>query len=237
MIYRPNLLLNSRASKTSEEKNVYKSSEVDIDGSKYLDLNNETYDSSNELGLLSDLQKEQIKLYGYNITYILRTQKYLDKIYGESIGTVFKYSFKIRAKVEDSGNLFEDNPQLLDYGFINPMTTSIYLPIDVLDKEIGKLSVKNRNTPVPGDLILLDIANLLFEVKNVVWNYSRYNKGQNTLYKLVCTLYNQGDEKFDIEGTDLNKLNDLNKLFDDEVRDNEAFQKEASDWKLDFTEE
>ena len=241
MIYRPNLLLNSRVSKTSEEKKIYKSPEnekkTDIGLSKYYSLNNETYDTSNELGLISDLQKEQIKTYGYNVTYIIRTQNMVDKIYGESIGTTFKHSFVIAAKLEDSGNLFEDNPSLLDYGFVNPVNTTIYIPIDILDKEIQKQNIENRRIPLPGDLIYLNIANMLFEIKNVVWNYTKYNKGQNTLYKFVCTLFNMGDEKFDVENKELNKLNDLNKLFDEDVSDNKVFKSEASDWQLNFNEE
>ena len=235
MVYRSNLLMNSRASKTSDEKHVYISKEIEK-YNKYYTPNSEEY-SSNELNLLKDLQKDLINTTGYVLTYIVRTQNTVDKIYGESIGTTFKHSFKIKGNLEDQGNLFEDNPQLLDYGFVNPMSVNVFLPIDILDKEIQKQSIKDRTVPLPGDLIRIDTANMLFEIKNVVWNYSKWNKGENTLYKLVCTLFNLGDEKFDTTDKELNKLNDFNTLFETETRDNEAFTKEASDWKLDFSGE
>lgn len=47
----------------------------------YFSFNNETYDTSNEVNLVKRLQEEQIRMYGYNVTYILRTKNTLDQLY------------------------------------------------------------------------------------------------------------------------------------------------------------
>ena len=91
-------------SQKEHPKNVYKSPLLSSYTKKglnpYFSFNDENYDTSSEVQLMKDLQYEQIRQHGLNATYIVRTNNTLDDIYGESIGSTFKHSFRLEVLAE-----------------------------------------------------------------------------------------------------------------------------------------
>ena len=126
-------------------KNVYQSSysssHVKRGLNKYFSFNNENYDTSSEVQLVKDLQQEQIRMYGYMVTYIVRTNNTLDEIYGESIGSNFTHSFRIEVMPE-TPEIMVGRDAIMPYGYAMTDTVTLHISFDRLREEIIKLGIK-----------------------------------------------------------------------------------------------
>jgi len=59
-----------------------------------------THSSESERGLLDDLTREAIQIYGFDVWYLPRTLGQEDKILGEDSRSIFNQKFKIEAFIE-----------------------------------------------------------------------------------------------------------------------------------------
>ena len=132
----------------------------------YFSFNNENYDTSNEVNLVKRLQEEQIRMYGYNVTYILRTKNTLDQLYGESVGSNFTHSFQIEAMPE-STDLMLGRDSIMGYGYAMTDTVVLHVAFDRIKDEITRLGVEGRDYPLAGDLIAFDVPGNLMEIRYV----------------------------------------------------------------------
>ena len=207
----------------------------------YFSFNNETYDTSNEVQLVKELQQEHIRTYGCMVTYIVRTNNTLDEIYGESIGSNFKHSFRIEAMPE-TPELMIGRDAIMGYGYSMTDTVTLHISFDRLRDEITRLGIKDRTTPVVGDLIAFDIPGNIMEIRYVEDKVLPYVKGTWTMYSLTCQVFNLGQETFDTGNEDIDFLNEFNKTYEYPHADNEVLHDEAKElvqnepnaWNLDF---
>lgn len=232
---------------TSERKNIYRSKYLDMPKktglNEYFSFNDETYDTSNEVELVKKLQQEQIKMYGYMCTYILRTNNTMDDVYGESIGSTFKHSFRIEMIPEDSTAVAGGSDSLMAFGYSMNDTITLYASMDRVKEEIAKLDVEGRTVPKVGDLIYMDIHGKLFEIRFVEDESPTYAKGTWTTYGFICQAFNLGQETFDTDDKDLDFLNHFEETYEYENMDNEKIHEEAKEsihsepntWDLDFS--
>lgn len=208
----------------------------------YFSFNNETYNTSNEVQLAKDLQQEHVRMYGVNVTYILRTNHTMDELYGESIGSNFSNSFKIEMMPE-SPELMIGRDAIAAFGYAMTDTITFHVPFDRIVEEIRALGVEGRTYPIAGDLIAFDIAGNLMEVRYVEDKTIPFIKGDWTMYALTCQVYNLGQETFTTDDPDIDFLNEFSETYEYENSDNEAVRKEAQGiiqpepnaWNLDFT--
>jgi hypothetical protein len=226
-------------------KNVYKSPLLSSYTKKglnpYFSFNNENYDTSSEVQLIKELQQEQIRMHGYNVTYIVRTNNTLDDIYGESIGSTFKHSFRLEALAETS-DLMLGRDAIMGYGYSMTDTVVLTASLDRVREEIAKLGVRDTNVPVVGDLIAFDIPGNIMEIKYIEDKAPAYLKGTWTVYTFYCQVFNVGQETFDTGDDEVDFLNEFNKTYEYPHADNEILHDEAKEvvksepnaWNLDF---
>ena len=226
-------------------KNVYKSpllsSYTKRGLNPYFSFNNENYDTSNEVQLVKELQQEHIRMYGYMITYIVRTNNTLDEIYGESIGSTFKHSFRIEAMPETT-EIMLGRDAILNYGYSMTDTVTLHISFDRLREEIIKLGIKDRTVPIVGDLIAFDMPGNIMEIRYVEDKVIPYAKGTWTMYSLTCQVFNKGQETFDTGDDEVDFLNHFEETYEYPHSDNEEFVKEIKPdvknepnaWNLDF---
>ncbi len=123
----------------------------------YFSFNNENYGTSNEQAVLKRLQEEQIQMFGYRGTYILKGHNTVDRLFGESIGATYSYSFPIEFFPEE-GDGPENSWSVEMYGFSQLDTIPINIAYDRLNEEIARLGDKDRQFPLPGDLFRYDLT-------------------------------------------------------------------------------
>lgn len=226
-------------------KNVYKSSLLSsytkTGLNPYFSFNNETYDTSSEVQLIKELQQEHIRTHGVMVTYIVRTNNTMDEIYGESIGSTFKHSFRIEA-IAETPELMLGRDAIMGYGYSMTDTVNLHISFDRLREEIYKLNIKDRVTPAVGDLIAFDIPGNIMEIRYVEDKLIPYAKGTWTMYNLTCQVFNKGQETFDTGDVEIDFLNEFEKTYEYPHSDNKEYHDEAQEltktepnaWNLDF---
>jgi hypothetical protein len=231
--------------KKKHPKNVYKSPLLSSYTKKglnpYFSFNDENYDTSSEVQLVKELQQEQIRTHGYNLTYIVRTNNTLDDIYGESIGSTFKHSFRLEALAE-TPDLMLGRDAIMGYGYSMTDTVTITASLDRVREEIAKLGVRETNVPAVGDLIAFDIPGNIMEIKYIEDKAPAYLKGTWTVYTFYCQVFNVGQETFDTGDAEVDFLNEFNRTYEYPHADNEILHDEAKEvtkkepnvWNLDF---
>lgn len=230
-----------------ENKHIYNSKYLNYQGKKglnpYFSFNNETYDTSNEVQLVKELQQEQIRMYGYNVTYILRTNHTIDELYGESIGSNFSNSFRIEVMPE-SPELMIGRDAIAAFGYSMTDTITLHVSFDRIIEEIKALNVEGRTYPIVGDLIAFDIPGNIMEVRYIEDKVVPFVKGDWTLYSLTCQVFNLGQETFTTDNPDIDFLNKFNETYEYNNMDNEEVKQEANNiissepniWNLNFKE-
>ena len=211
------------------------------DLNRYFSFNNENYSTSNEQELVKRLQEEQIQIFGYRGTYILKGHNTVDRLFGESIGATYSYSFPIEFFPED-GDGPENTWSVEMYGFSQLDTIPIHIAYDRLNEEIARLGDKDRQYPLPGDLFRYDLTSQLYEIKWVSGRLHKFAKGCPTMYKLEMQLFNVGQETFDTGNESVDFLNEFNRTYQYPNADNEAVRNESSElaqkepniWNLDL---
>ena len=198
----------------------------------YFSFNNENYDTSNEQKLVKMLQEEQIQIFGFKGTYIVKTSETIDKLYGESIGSNYKYSFPIEFMPENNPEAVNHNYGIEMYGYSQLDTISLNVAFDRINEEIQRLGIKDRKFPMIGDLLLFDLQGKLFEIKYVEEDYIQFAKGCKTVYKLDCQLFNLGQETFDTGNKDIDYLNNFEHTHEYPVVDNDHIRDESKDITL-----
>lgn len=236
-------LKNNKAQKTP--KNIYTSKYLSgtprTGLNPYFSFNNENYDTSGEINLVKQLQQEQIRMYGYNVTYILRTNNTMDELYGESIGSTFKHSFRIEVMPE-TPELMMGRDSIMPYGYAMTDQVVLHVSFDRIIEEIRKLNVEDREYPKAGDLVAWDIPGNIMEVLYVEDKVIPFAKGTWTMYALTCQVFNLNGETFDTGDENIDFLNNFDKVYEYPHADNEHIRKEAENivvnepntWNLDF---
>lgn len=228
-----------------KNKHVYKSKYLNYLGKKglnpYFSFNNENYDTSNEIQLVKELQQEQIRMYGYNVTYILRTNHTLDEMYGESIGSNFSNSFKIEMMPE-SPELTLGRDAISAFGYSMTDTVNLHVSFDRIVEEIKALNVEGRSYPLAGDLIVFDITGHIMEIRYVEDKVIPFVKGDWSIYNLTCQVFNLGQETFTTDDPNIDFLNQFNETYEYNNMDNEEIKNESESiissepniWNLNF---
>lgn len=198
----------------------------------YFSFNNENYSTDNEQNLVKMLQEEQIQIFGFRGTYIVKTSETVDQLYGESIGSNYKYSFPIEFMPENNPEAVNHNYAVEMYGYSQLDTFVLNVAFDRMNEEIQRLNIPDRKYPMIGDLILFDLQGKLFEIKYVEDDYIQFAKGCKTVYKLDCQLFNLGQETFDTGDENIDYLNNFEHNHQYPVVDNDHIREESQEITL-----
>lgn len=208
----------------------------------YFSLNNENFSNDSEFDITTSLMEEQIQIFGYKTTYILRTHNTLDDLYGDSIGSVFKDSFPIEMMPESS-DLMQGKDTIAVFGYSMQDTVVLQVSLRRLTEEIKKLGIPNREYPMVGDLIKFDVPGCLLEIKYIEDKVVPFPQGHYYMYALYTQVFSKSDETFDTGDPDIDFLNQFDKVYEEPTMDNEKIKTEAQEhiiqepniWNLDFS--
>lgn len=208
---------------------------------KHFSIQGENKSNDNERKLMKSLQSEMIQIYGYKGVYILKTDNTLDKIYGESIGTLYKESFEIEMMAPNS--IIDIKETIANFGMSFASTTTIEVAYDRINEEISRLGIEGRDVPLPGDLIWFKVPNILLEIKYVQEKNIAFALGTPTIYTLDCQLFDlSNNENFDTGHDEIDVLNKFNTIVDNPLHKNSTFNDETTEivveepntWNLEF---
>ena len=168
---------------------------------------------SSEQGLVDDLVREQIKIYGLDILYMPRRHLNLDLLLHESTKNAFEFAMPIPMYLKTVDGFDNGMEVLSKFGvrssdevtlvMSRSEFTTYYAPyiksyynqikgkdvIDPLDELIGETDAR----PKEGDLIFFPFDNSIFEIKYVMFDSPFFQLGRGYVFEIQC-------EKFEYSG-------------------------------------
>ena len=151
-----------------------------------------------EQNLYEDLIIESLKIFGQDVFYIPRVLVNRDNILGEDPASSFDDAYLIEMYIENIDG-FEGSGDLYSkFGLEIQDDVTFVVSRKMWNQGIGKFSTNTINPrPQEGDLIFLPMTNTFFEIDFVEHEDPFYQLQKLPTYKLRCTKFEYGDEKFD----------------------------------------
>jgi len=165
------------------------------------------FNSSQEQQLIEDLVYESIKIYGFNVKYILRDLQDYDKIYGEDRQTSkYTRAFEVDMYVKNVDGFQGDGDFLSKFNLEIRDQITLTMSTRTFRSEIGPYGGITR--PREGDLIYLPFSNVkkCFEIKFVDQEPVFYQLGSLQMYDLRCELFEYNGEYFNTEDAEIDAL-------------------------------
>ncbi len=169
-----------------------------------------------EQGLVDDLVREQIKIYGLDVLYMPRRHLNLDHLLHESTKVAFEMAMPIPMYLKTVDG-FDNGMELLSkFGvrssdeitlvmsrsefttYYSPYLKSYYngingdAPGSQLDPLIGEIDSR----PKEGDLIFFPFDNSIFEIKYVQFDQPFFQLGRGYVFEIQCEKFEYSGEEF-----------------------------------------
>ena len=169
-----------------------------------------------EQGLVDDLVREQIKIYGLDILYMPRRHLNLDKLLHESTKVAFEMAMPIPMYLKTVDGFDNGMEVLSKFGvrssdeitlvmsrsefttYYSPYLKSYYNSINgeppgaQLDPLIGEIDSR----PKEGDLIFFPFDNSVFEIKYVMFDSPFFQLGKGYVFEIQCEKFEYSGEEF-----------------------------------------
>ena len=135
--------------------------------------------NTSEQNLYEDLVVENIQLSGMDVNYLRRDMESIDHV--------------IEVYFHDVMNFGGEGDLMTKFGFAQKDTMSV----SMAKRRWRELKVPNRlDRPVEGDLVYLPLTKSLFQIDLVEHEDPFWQLGKYMVFKLKCSLYVNGSEKF-----------------------------------------
>lgn len=178
-----------------------------------------------EQGLLDDLVKEQIAMFGADLLYMPRRHLNLDKLLHESSKNAFEYAIPIPTYIKSFSGFNNGMEMLTKFGVraSDELTLVIsrsvwnteyatfmkdyYNDISGRDhsSELDNLSGESAR-PKEGDLIFFPFDLSIFEIKYVQFDQPWFQLGRGYVYELLCEKFEFSGEKFETGYPDIDDI-------------------------------
>jgi hypothetical protein len=165
---------------------------------------------SGEQQLLDDLTREQIAIYGIDVSYLPRKMLNLDKFLHESSVSAFEVALNIPAYIKTFDG-YDNGMELLSkfgvrssdqitmqisrsqfHAYYSPFLKEYYENNGGLDP----LSGTTADRPKEGDLIYFPLDDSIFEIQYVALDTPFFQLGQGYIYELQCERFEYSGENF-----------------------------------------
>lgn len=170
-----------------------------------------------EQGLVDDLVREQIKIYGLDVMYMPRRHLNLDKLLHESTKVAFEVAMPIPMYLKTVDGFDNGMEVLSKFGvrssdeitlvmsrsefttYYSPYLKSYYNGINgdepgaKLDELVGEIDSR----PKEGDLIFFPFDNSIFEIKYVQFDQPFFQLGRGYVFEIQCEKFEYSGETFD----------------------------------------
>ena len=151
-----------------------------------------------------DLAEEMIKLYGIDMTYIIRNRTSTDNLFGESVSSEFKTAVVVEMYLKNFMGFGGDGDLMSKFGLQVGDTLTMCVGRRRFAQEIG--NVYDLQRPNEGDLLYFPYTQGIFEIKFVEHEATFYETGSLQFYELRCQKFNYSGEIFNTGIADIDKI-------------------------------
>lgn len=164
-----------------------------------------------EQRLVENLIIESIKIYGFDVFYLPRTEVNTDNIFLEDPAKKYENAIPIEAYLEQVDGYGGDGQLMQKFGIEIRDTATFVMARSRWDDVVGQgrsnyLQLPNR--PAEGDILYMPLTNSYFEVKMVETHDPFYQLGKLYVYKLRCELFQYSSEEFNTGNEEVDKIED-----------------------------
>ena len=169
-----------------------------------------------EQGLLDDLVKEQIAMFGADFLYMPRTMLNLDRLLHESSKNAFEFAMPIPAYVKTFQGYQNGMEMLTKFGVRASDEVTLVISRSVWNTQYAPFvksyynakagrptteDLKNlegeTSRPKEGDLIYFPFDDGIFEIKYVMFDQPFFQLGRGYVYELMCEKFEFSGESFE----------------------------------------
>ena len=166
---------------------------------------------TSEQRLIESLIIESIKIYGFDLYYLPRTEVRTDGIFLDDTLAKFENAIPIEAYLEQADGYGGDSELMSKFG-IEIRDNCTFMMVrsrweDVVG--VGRSSVLPLpNRPAEGDLLYMPMTQSFFEIKKVEAQDPFYQLGKLYTYKIYCELWQYSSEELNTGVADIDSMED-----------------------------
>lgn len=170
---------------------------------------------TSEQRLIESLITETIKIYGFDVYYLPRTEVNQDVIFSDDQLSRFENAIPLEMYLENVDGYGGEGDLMSKFG-IEIRDTATFVVVrsrweDVVAKDRqSQLVLPNR--PAEGDLLYMPMTGSFFEIKKVDAHDPFYQAGKLYVYKLRCELFQYSSEEFNTGIADVDVIEGENSL-------------------------
>lgn len=166
---------------------------------------------TSEQRLIESLITESIKIYGFDVYYLPRTEVNEDTFFADDTLSKFDTALPLEMYLENVDGFGGEGELMSKFGIELRETATFVLVRSRWEDVVGKgrsnlLPLPNR--PAEGDIIFLPLTNSYLEIKKVETKDPFYQLGKLYVYKLYCELYQYSSERFDTGIAEVDAIED-----------------------------
>lgn len=143
---------------------------------------------------------ESIKIYGFDLFYLPRTDVNPDTIFLDDTLSKFENAIPLESYLENVDGFGGDGELMSKFG-IEIRDTATFMMVRSRWEDVVALGRKNLlqlpNRPAEGDLLYMPLTHSFFEIKRVEAHNPFYQLGKLYVYKLQCELWQYSSERLE----------------------------------------
>lgn len=187
---------------------------------------------SSEQYLMEDLIIECLKIYGFEVNYLVRTEQNRDDILNEDPLNKYEFSYNLEMYLKNI-NGFEGEGDLLSKFGVEIRDSATFVVSrrrweEVVGRE-GNSALTTR--PSEGDLIFFPLTKSYFEIRKVRALDPFYQVGKLYVYEIDCELFQYSSESIDTGDDAIDTLEDARSL---DISQYELLLENGDNFKLEF---
>lgn len=164
---------------------------------------------TSEQRLIEGLIIESIKIYGFDLYYMPRTEVNTDSIFDDDTLAKYENAIPIEAYLENVDGFGGDGELMSKFGIEIRDTATFVIARSRWEDVIGagrSSSLQLPNRPSEGDLIYMPLTKNYFEIKRVEVHDPFYQLGKLYVYKLQVELWQYSSEELNTDIAEIDKL-------------------------------
>ena len=166
---------------------------------------------NSEQRLIENLITESIKIYGFDIFYLPRTEVFRDTIFEDDMLAKFENAIPLEMYLENVDGYGGDGELMQKFGIEIRDTATFVVVRNRWDDVVGYgrsslLPLPNR--PSEGDILYMPLTKSYFEIKKVDTHNPFYQLGKLFVYKLQCELWQYSSERVDTGVPEVDAIED-----------------------------
>lgn len=191
---------------------------------------------TSEQRTIENLITESIKIYGFDLFYLPRTEVNTDNIFLDDTLAKFENAIPIESYLENVDGFGGDGELMSKFGIEIRDTCTFVMVRSRWEDVVGTgrsnyLPLPNR--PAEGDILYMPLTHGFFEIKKVEAHNPFYQLGKLYVYKLQCELWQYSSERLETGVDQIDEMEDKRSM---SVSDYGILLEDGSQLVLDTTD-